>query len=197
MTSSWSPIRTVRLSLESRVMPRTPRVTIRGDRIHAIQVLTPRRASRSMIARAIVVFPAPSGPTIAYTLAAQECCDPLVAARSFDAWRSLRARFDFIGRLPSGFGRSFKTVPEIHSTIGETSTTRGNTSRGLSGSSCLGTAALGNVKVIRLRPLFLLPAGRGEDFPVEHQTSRRMRSLEGHHLDRHTRPHDAVTGGTD
>src|SRR3989442_3386464 len=100
------------------------RLTIRGTGTTAIHVWTPRRASRSMIARAIVVFPAPSGPTIAYTLAAQECCDPLVAARSFDALRSLRARFDFIGRLPSGFGRSFKTVPEIHSTIGETSTTR-------------------------------------------------------------------------
>src|SRR3989442_2907870 len=178
-------------------MPRPLSVTIRGARIHAIHVLPPRRASRSMMARVIVVFPAPSGPTIAYTLAAQEGCDPLVAARSFDAWRSLRARFDFIGTLPSGFGRSFKTVPEIHSTIGETSTTRGNTSRGLSRSSCLGTAALGNLKVIRVRPLFLLPAGRGEDFPVERQTSRRMRSLEGHHPDRLTRLYDAVIGGTD
>src|SRR5207245_6814963 len=28
-----------------------------------------------------------------------------------------------------------------------------------------------NVKVIRLRPLFLLPTGRGEDFPVALQTS--------------------------
>src|SRR2546427_12082866 len=87
-----------------------------------------------MIARAIVVFPAPSGPTIAYTLGAQERRGPVLSARSFDPLRSVRARFDFMGSLPSGFGRSFKTVPDIHSTIGETSRTRGNTSRGVSGS---------------------------------------------------------------
>src|SRR5207249_11495759 len=91
-------------------MPRTPSVTIRGERIHAIHVLTPRRASRSMMARAIVVFPAPSGPTIAYTLAAHEPRDLVVSARSFDPLRSLGTRFGFMGRLPSGFGRSFKTV---------------------------------------------------------------------------------------
>src|SRR2546427_1953998 len=99
------------------------------------------------------------------------------------------------GRLPSGFGSSFKTMPEIDSTIGETSTTRGNLWRDVSGPPVIGSAAPRNVKVIRLRPLFLLPTGRGEDFPVELQTSRRMRSLE-RHPDRHTRPHDAVTGGT-
>src|SRR3989442_15766268 len=112
-------------------MPRTPSVTIRGERIHAIHVLTPRRARRFMMARAIVVFPAPSGPTIAYTLTAHEP-DALVSARSFDPLRSLRARFDFMGRLASGFGRSFKTVPEIDSTIGARSTTRGNTSQDVS-----------------------------------------------------------------
>src|SRR2546425_11864077 len=89
-------------------MPRTPSVTIRGERIHAIHVLTPRRASRSMMARAIVVFPAPSGPTIAYTLAAQEGCDPLVAARSFDSLRSLRARFDFMGGFYRDLGAPSK-----------------------------------------------------------------------------------------
>src|SRR2546426_6530445 len=176
-------------------MPRTPSVTIRGERIHAIHVLTPRRARRFMMARAIVVFPAPSGPTIAYTLAAHEWSDPVASARSFDPLRSLRARFDFMGRLASGFGRSFKTVPEIDSTIGARSTTRGNTSRDVSGPPVIGSVASRNVKVIRLRPLFLLPTGRGEDFPVELQTSRRMRSLE-RHSDRHRRPHDAVTGGT-
>src|SRR2546422_3201943 len=176
-------------------MPRTPSVTIRGERIHAIHVLTPRRASRSMMARAIVVFPAPSGPTIAYTLAAHEPRDLVVSARSLDPLRSLGARFGFMGRLPSGFGRSFKTVPEIDSTIGETSPTRGNTSRAC---PVLLSAEAGpprNVKVIRPRPLFLLPTGRGEDFPVELQTSRRMRSLQGH-PDHHTRSHDAVSGGT-
>ena len=176
-------------------MPRTPSVTIRGERIHAIHVLTPRRASRSMMARAIVVFPAPSGPTIAYTLAAHEPRDLVVSARSLDPLRSLGTRFGFMGTLPSGFGRSFKTVPEIDSTIGETSPTRGNTSRGVSGPPVIGSGVPRNVKVIRPRPLFLLPAGRGEDFPVELQTSRRMRSLQGH-PDHHTRPHDAVTGGT-
>src|SRR3989442_1825098 len=98
-------------------MPRTPRVTIRGDRIHAIHVLTPRRASRSMVARAIVVFPAPSGPTIAYTLAAHEWSDPVASARSFDPLRSLRAGFDFMAKLASGFVRPFITVPETDSTI--------------------------------------------------------------------------------
>src|SRR5947209_13057753 len=135
-------------------MPRTPSVTIRGERIHAIHVLTPRRASRSMMSRAIVVLPAPFGPTIAYTLAAHEP-DALVSARSFDPLRSLRARFDFMGRLASGFGRSFKTVPEIDSTIGARSTTRGNTSRDVSGPPVIGSLASRNVKVIRLRPLFL------------------------------------------
>src|SRR2546427_9327998 len=112
MTSSWSPIRTVRLRLESRVMPRTPSVTIRGERIHAIHVRTPRRASRSMMARAIVVFPAPSGPTIAYTLAAHEWRDPVVSARSFarsfDPLRSLRARFDFMGGFYRDLGAPSK-----------------------------------------------------------------------------------------
>src|SRR6267378_1526309 len=157
-------------------MPMTPRVTIRGERIHASHVLTPRRASRSMTARAIVVLPAPSGPTIAYTLAAQEPRDSVLSARSFGPWRSLRARFDFMGSLLSGFGRSFKTVPELQSTIGETSTTRGIHRGAFPGPPVVGTAALGNVKVIRPRPLFLLPAGRGEDFPVELQTLKRMRS---------------------
>src|SRR5438094_2272446 len=122
-------------------MPRTPSVTIRGERIHAIHVLTPRRASRSMMARAIVVFPAPSGPTIAYTLAAHEPRDLVVSARSLDPLRSLGTRFGFMGTLPSGFGRSFKTVPEIDSTIGETSPTRGNTSRGVSGPPVIGSGA--------------------------------------------------------
>jgi len=99
--------------------------------------------------------------------------------------------------LLSGFGRSFKTVPELQSTIGETSTTRGIHRGAFPGPPVVGTAALGNVKVIRPRPLFLLPAGRGEDFPVELQTLKRMRSLEGHHLDRHKRAHDAATGRTD
>src|SRR5438093_4671445 len=77
-------------------MPRTPSVTIRGERIHAIHVLTPRRASRSMMARAIVVLPAPSGPTIAYTLAAHEPRDLVVSMRSLDPFRSLGARFGFM-----------------------------------------------------------------------------------------------------
>src|SRR5436309_8404179 len=176
-------------------MPRTPSVTIRGERIHAIHVLTPRRASRSMMARAIVVFPAPSGPTIAYTLAAHEPRDLVVSARSLDPLRSLGTRFGFMGTLPSGFGRSFKTVPEIDSTIGETSPTRGNTSRACPVLLSSEAGPPRNVKVIRPRPLFLLPTGRGEDFPVELQTSRRMRSLQGH-PDHHTRSHDAVSGGT-
>src|SRR2546425_4581769 len=89
-------------------MPRPPRVTIRGDRIHAIHVLTPRRASRSMRARAIVVFPAPSGPTIAYTFAAHDGRDPVVSARSFDSLRSLRARFDFMGGFYRDLGAPSK-----------------------------------------------------------------------------------------
>src|SRR5437899_10589284 len=89
-------------------MPRTPSVTIRGERIHAIHVLTPRRARRFMMARAIVVFPAPSGPTIAYTLAAHEWRDPVVSARSFDPLRSLRARFDFMGGFHRDLGAPSK-----------------------------------------------------------------------------------------
>src|SRR2546422_5620714 len=89
-------------------MPRTPSVTIRGERIHAIHVLTPRRASRSMMARTIVVFSAPSGPTIAYTFAAHEWRDPVVSARSFDPLRSLRARLHFMGRFHRDFGAPSK-----------------------------------------------------------------------------------------
>src|SRR5256886_3677109 len=162
-------------------MPRTPSVTIRGERIHAIHVLTPRRASRSMMARAIVVFPAPSGPTIAYTLAAHEPRDLVVSMRSLDPFRSLGARFGFMGTLPSGFGRSFKTAPEISTRRSARRRRLAETRRG----ACpvLLSSEAGpprNVKVIRPRPLFLLPTGRGEDFPVELQTSRRMRSLQGH-----------------
>src|SRR2546427_13061415 len=89
-------------------MPRTRSGRLRGERTLAIQVLTPRRASRSMIARAIVVFPAPSGPTIAYTLAAHEWRDPVVSARSFDPLRSLRARFDFMGGFYRDLGAPSK-----------------------------------------------------------------------------------------
>src|SRR2546422_11695281 len=195
MTSSWSPIRTVRERLESRVMPRTRSVTIRGERIHAIHVLTPRRASRSMMARAIVVFPAPSGPTIAYTFAAHEWRDPVVSARSFDPLRSLRARFDFMG----GFHRDLggPSNPCRRSTRRSARRRRlAETRRGACPVLLSSEAAPPrNVKVIRPRPLFLLPTGRGEDFPVELQTSRRMRSLQGH-PDHHTRSHDAVSGGT-
>src|SRR3989475_8904996 len=89
-------------------MPRTPSVTIRGERVHAIHILTPRRARRSMMARAIVVFPAPSGPTIAYTFAAHEGRDPVRSARSFDSLRSLRARFDFMGGFCRDLGAPSK-----------------------------------------------------------------------------------------
>src|SRR2546428_876686 len=89
-------------------MPRTPSVTIRGERIQATHVPPPRGASRSMMARAIVVFPAPSGPTIAYTFAAHEWRDPVVSARSFDPLRSLRARFDFMGGFHRDLGAPSK-----------------------------------------------------------------------------------------
>src|SRR5438093_6846102 len=81
-------------------------------------------------------MPATAEPTLTYTLDANTIRDSAVSRRSFDPFRSPGARFDFMGRLPSGFGRSLKTVPEIDSTIGGTSTTRGNGSRGVSGSSC-------------------------------------------------------------
>src|SRR2546427_2329153 len=45
------------------------------------------------------------------------------------------------GKLLSGFGSSFKTVPEIDSTIGETSTTRGNLWRDGTGSLIIGKVA--------------------------------------------------------
>src|SRR2546425_1357070 len=89
-------------------MPRTPSVTVGGEPIHAIHALTPRRARRSMMARAIVVFPAPSGPTIAYTFAAHEGRDPVISARSFDSLRSLRARFDFMGGFHRDLGAPSK-----------------------------------------------------------------------------------------
>src|SRR5256712_12954877 len=61
-----------------------------------------------MLARPIVVFPEPSGPTIAYTLAAHEGRDPVVSARSFDPLRSLRARFDFMGGFYRDLGAPSK-----------------------------------------------------------------------------------------
>src|SRR5438093_10959584 len=106
-------------------------------------------------------MPATAEPTLTYTLDANTIRDSAVSRRSFDPFRSPGARFDFMGRLPSGFGRSLKTVPEIDSTIGGTSTTRGNGSRGVSGPPVVGSAARRNVKVIRPRPLFLLPSWTG------------------------------------
>src|SRR5437867_8812817 len=160
-------------------MPRTPSVTIRGERVHAIHGLTPRRASRPRMARAIVVFPAPSGPTIAYTLAAHEPRDLVVSAQSLDPLRSLGARFGFMGRLPSGFGRSFKTVPEIDSTIGETSPTRGNTSRACPVLLSAGAGPPRNVTVIRLRARGSLPTGGCEDCPAVLHTTRLVPWLPG------------------
>src|SRR3989442_11268327 len=61
-----------------------------------------------MMALAIVVLPAPSGRTIAYTLAAHGGRDPVVSARSFDSLRSLRARFDFMGGFYRDLGAPSK-----------------------------------------------------------------------------------------
>src|SRR5439155_25987208 len=66
----------------------------------------------------------------------------------------------FHGKTSIGIWEVLQNRAGDHSTIGETSPTRGNTSRGVSGPPVMGSGAPRNGKVIPPRPLFLLPTGQ-------------------------------------